>query len=322
MLSMSVLRVNIVLVFLFLWSVNQRNGKNANSGELLEMGYRGITTCESYFIAVGTGGRVDMISISGEVTNLTSGSNENLNDVICMDGKIIVVGDEGTILISEDKKHFIEVDSGTEENINNLTILNDFVIAAVDNGFVLVSDVEVNEWKEIPLPVNGDIISVSSDKTRCYGVTNEGEIVSSTDTKTWNVFNYNLQYEGFNKPCSFNSIYVSGNWITIVGQHEDNTPVSLFSPQGKVWTERSLNYMDEFGFPHIFTNIPNDIGYDPVEEQFFLVCNNGNVSVLSSCTKCNTAHSISDTNLSAVAYLNDFLMIVGEGFGIYPVKLR
>lgn len=318
---MPILRINIVLILLFLWTVIQPNINNANSGEILEAGYRNITTCENNFIAVGTGGKVDMISKSGEVTNLTSGSNENLNDVICVDGKIIAVGNKGTILISEDKKYFNKAESGTKEDINSVTFLHNFVIAAADNGIILVSD-DTNEWKEIPLPVKGDIVSVSSDKSRCFGVTNKSEIISSTDAITWNVFDYNQQYKGFNKSCIFKNVHVSNNRIAIVGKHTDNSPVALFSAQGNVWTERSLNFTDSFGSFHVFTNIPNDIAYDPVEDQFFIVCYNGKVSILSSCTKCNKAHTLSERNLNAVAYLNNFLMIVGEGFGVYPVKLR
>ena len=318
---MPVLRINIILILLFLGPVAQTNIKNTKPGRSLELGYRNITTCENYFIAVGTGGRIDRISTSGEVTKLSSSSNENLNDAICLNGKIIVVGDKGTILISENEEPFIEVKSGTKENINSVAALGNLVIAVANNGVILTSE-EANEWKEILLPVKGDIISVSSDKTKCVGITNMGEIVSSIDAINWNVFDYNKHYKGFNKPCSFKSIYVSRNWITIVGEHEDKTPVALFSPQGKVWTERSLNYTDELGDPHVFTDSPNDIGYDPMEDQFFIVCKNGNVSVLTTCTKCNTAHLISDTNLTAVACLDNFLMIVDEAFGIYPVRLR
>ena len=188
-----------------------------------------------------------------------------------------------------------------------------------DDGTILVME-NGNSWKPIQLPLMGDIVSIFSGSSLCIGVTNKGEIIETSDAINWDIFDYNKEYAGYNKPCSFKEVLITRNRIAIIGQHEDGSPVVLFSSLGSVWTERSVNYTDEHGMIKWVTNHPNDICYDAARDQFFLVCNNGEVLILPSCTKCNKSFIINQNNLNGIICLENTLMIVGDDYFVNVVE--
>jgi hypothetical protein len=292
-----------------------------NANTLNIEGYRDVIICNDNFIAVGTGGRIDLIDESGNITHLESNSENVLNSVSFCNDKIIAVGENGTILISNDRIVFNPSQSGTKENINSITGFNNLFIAAADKGILLIGK-EPDQWDVVQLQVKGNIVSLSTGSQGCFGVTDKGEIISSTDAINWKIFDYNLEYKGFAKPCIFKKILVTDNWISIAAHHEDKTPVALFSSKGNVWTERSLNYDDDRGVVQFFTGIPNDIVYNIFEDEFILVCDNGQLSVLPSCTKCNKAITFTDKNLWAATYSENTMIIVGDDFYINTVKIN
>jgi hypothetical protein len=289
--------------------------------EFENRGYWDITVCEDHFIAVGRDGRIDLISTSGEIRKLLSPTNQDLKSVHCNGGIILVAGDKGTLLITGARHVFTKIETHTEENLNGVTTFKDNIIAAADHGILLISRQD-DPWEEIHLPLRGDIVSISAGSSLCFGVTNKGEIISSSNAIDWIVFDYNSVYKGYGKPCIFNEVLVTNKWISIVGRHEDNTPVALFSSQGNVWMERSLNYSDNDGRPQVFVSIPNAIEYDPVEDQFFIACDSGDVSVLSSCNKCNKSYTLTDKNIRGIAHADNMMMFVGDEWFVDFFPLR
>ncbi|MBR4131338.1 MAG: hypothetical protein IKT99_00035, partial [Oscillospiraceae bacterium] len=65
-------------------------------------GYTAAATLQDGFIACGSGGRVDKISLEGEVTTLESGTTSRLNSVFTEDGNVLISGNNGTLLVSND----------------------------------------------------------------------------------------------------------------------------------------------------------------------------------------------------------------------------
>lgn len=282
-------------------------------------GYRDIVAYKDQFLAVGTDGRIDCINKSGEITRINNAFTNILNGVIYTTQTIIAVGNEGTILFSSDGKTCLKKESGTDKNINSITSFKGNVIASADDGTLLIMESE-NSWKHIRLPLKGDIISISSGSSLCIGVTNKGEIIKTSDAVNWDIFDYNKEYAGYNKPCSFKNVLVTSNRIAIIGQHDDGSPVVLFSSLGNVWAERSLNYTDDYGMMQVVTNQPNDICYDAVGDQFFLVCNDGEVLILPSCTKCNKSFTVREYNLNGIICLENTLMIVGDDYFVNVIE--
>jgi hypothetical protein len=282
-------------------------------------GYRDIVAYNDQFLAVGTDGRIDCISKSGEITPINNTLTKDLNGVIYTNQTIIAVGNEGTILFSSDGKTCSKKESGTDKNINSITTFKGNLIASADDGTLLVME-SGNRWKQIQLPLEGDVVSISSGSSLCIGVTNKGEIIKTSDAINWEIFDYNKEYVGYNKPCSFKEVLITHNRIVIIGQHEDGSPVVLFSSFGSVWTERAVNYTDEHGMIQWVTNQPNDICYDAAGDQFFLVCNNGELLILPSCVKCNKSFTVSEYNLNGIMCLENTLMIVGDDYTVNVVE--
>ena len=283
-------------------------------------GYRDIVLYNGKFLAVGTDGRIDYISNSGETAAVAGTCKNNLNCVVSGDKILVVVGDNGTILFSSDGQVFTRAESGTDKHINGIAINNELLIAGADKGTILISKNGKN-WNSIHLEVRGNIVSVAANDSFCIGVTDSGEIIRSYDGLNWEISDYNKEYSGYNKSCIFNKAFLTKNRIFIIGTHDDGTPAVLFSSLGNVWTERSLTYNDDHGMPRILSNKPNDLAYDQAGDQLFLACDNGEILSLPSCTKCNESVTISTNDIYGIILTENLLLSVGEGFSVNILRL-
>ena len=278
-------------------------------------GYRAIISLDDGFLAAGSGGRIDWISVTGKVIKSENFPGENFNCLLSDNQRIIVAGDCGIILISSDDGLFRPADSGTDKNINSLSLFKGMIIAGNDDGEILSGN-EKEGFRKIRPGLKGNIVSVSARLTDCYGVTDEGEIIRTTDGINWDIFDFNQVYSGFYKPCFFTRILVTENRIAAVGVQNDGLPVLMFSNQGKVWTERRLNFTNDQGMTDVLTDRPNDIFYDSLHDQFVLVCDKGKLMKLPSCSQCNRQVKLSEENFTGISGNEDILVIVGENYDI------
>ena len=284
-------------------------------------GYKAITRNEDGFIAAGSDGRIDWITASGAIINSQKFPGENLNSILSNDKIVIAAGDRGTILISSEKGSFRKIDSDTKENINSLALFRGKFFAGSDHGEIISGD-EKEYFRRTRLALKGNIVSVSSRISECYGVTDKGEIIHSVDGITWDITDFNQVYSGYYKPCYFTKVLVTENRIAITGRQNDGSPVLMFSNQGRVWTERPLNYTDDEGKKGFLTEIPNDIMYDESGDYFYLVCRKGKMMQLPSCTQCNKLTLISTEDLEGISSNDNSMVIVGGNFLIKVISLK
>ena len=284
-------------------------------------GYKAITRYEDGFIAAGSDGRIDRITASGEIINSQKFPGETFNSILADDKIIIVAGDRGTIMSSSEKGIFSKVESDTKENINSLALFRGKVIAGSDHGEIISGD-EKGHFRKIRLALKGNIVSVSARISECYGVTNEGEIIHSVDGITWDITDFNKVYSGYYKPCRFTKVLVTENRVAIAGSNNDGSPALMFSNQGKVWTERPLNYTDEEGEKGFLTEIPYDIMYDELEDNFYIACSKGKLMQLPSCAQCNKLAAVSTADLVGISSNDNVMIIVGGNFLIKTVGLK
>jgi hypothetical protein len=284
-------------------------------------GYRTIIRFEDGFIAAGTGGRIDRISVSGKLLKSEEFPGESFNCMLSDDQMIVAAGDNGTILIAHEGEIFRKVESCTDKNINSLTLLNKNIIAGCDHGEIISGDAR-GFFGKTHLEVKGNIVSVSAGKNDCFGVTDEGEIIHSSDGISWDILDFNEFYSGFYKPCHFTRVLVTEDRIAIAGIRNDGSPVLMFSSGGKVWTERKLNYTDEQGMPGLLPDSLYDMFYDHPEEQFFLVFAKGKLMKLTSCPHCNDLAVITEEDLTGISGNENTLMIVGGNFFIKALNIR
>ena len=285
------------------------------------VGYKSISRYEDGFIAAGTDGRIDRISISGKVTNSEKFPGEKFSCIITNEKVVIVAGERGVLLINSDNGKFRKVESNTNENINSLTLFRGLIIAGADHG-IIISGNPNSSLKITRLSLKGNIVSVSARESDCYGVTDEGEIIHTTDGIKWNITDFNKVYSGYYKTSYFTCVVVTENRIAVAGKHNDGSPLLMLSTQGNVWTERSLVYTDDQGYNNILEESPNDIIYNESEDIFYLACNRGRVFQLPSCNHCNKQAIICEESLMGISSNDNILMIVGENFIIKSINLK
>jgi len=292
---------------------------NDNAQKLKSTGYKVIIKYEHGFLAAGSEGRIDWISVSGKVVKSVKIPGEKFNCILSYNQKIFVAGENGSILISSDNGTFQKVNSGTDRNINSLCYFNGTIIAGTNEGEILSSN-DNNSFHKIYLSVKGNIVSLSSIKSDCYGVTDKGEIIHTRDGVNWDIFDFNKVYADYYKPCSFTKIIANEQIIAVTGTENDGSPVLLFSTQGNVWGERTLNYTDSTGMIDFLTESPNDIFYDNTVDLFYLACNKGYVMQIPSCSHCNKLVQVSTENLYGISGFNNSLLVVGDSFCIKNVN--
>lgn len=284
-------------------------------------GYKSVINFMDGFIATGTGGQVDWISISGKITRSEIFAGENFNSLLAYKQKVVVGGERGSILVSSENGIFRKIDSGTENNINSLAEFRGLIIAGADQGEILTGDGSA-PFRKKHLQLKGNIVSVSSSVSDCYGVTDQGEIIYTKNGSDWEVTDFNKVYSGYYKPCYFKRILVTENRIAVTGVRNDGSPVMMFSSLGRVWTERTLYYTDYGGEPDILVDPANDIFYDQVGDQFFIACDNGKLMKLPSCSQCNEVEAVSAEDLTGIASYDNRMIIVGSGFFIKVLVYR
>ena len=309
--KMKVLTVAAVCVSL-IYPVKAEAGKG---------GYRDITRFGDTFIATGSEGRIDHISLSGEIIRSDKFTGENFNCITSNDTIIIAAGDNGTIVISNDGLSFRTAESGTDNNINSIVLFNNMIIAGADRGEIITDDGQ-GRFRKICPGVRGNIVSVSAGTIGCYGVTDEGEIIHSSDGAVWKVFDFNEAYRGYYRPGHFTGVVVTDDLIAVTGFRNDGSPFLIFSSQGKVWTDRTLNYTDDMELKGTLRDMPNDIFYDRESDQFFIACNSGNLMRLSSCNQCNRMTVLTGEDLAAISGAGNILVTVGSNFFVRALNMK
>ncbi|HEX2920118.1 MAG TPA: hypothetical protein VHO50_03025 [Bacteroidales bacterium] len=306
----------LVLSCLITFNSCSTQGKNPDQPE-----YRDVILTNDKPLVVGTNGKIDYYEAAGNAASLNINTTRNLNSVIAIEDMIFVVGDGGTIFYSDNGQQFSLAETGMKENINGITLFKNLLVAGADNGIILIS-LDGKTWDGLTVRVRGNIASVSSNENSCYGVTDAGEIISSDDGLNWKVTDYNKEYAGYARACVFKKVIAINDRIAVTGEYEDGSPAVLFSSLGSVWSERKLNYEDESGQYSMLENAVNDIAYDKEGDQFLLACDDGEVMILPSCSKCNEMRYISDKDIFGIIVSGNTMFLVGEDYSFQNSRLR
>ena len=283
-------------------------------------GYTDIVRFRDKYIAIGADGRIANISIHGESVTIDHSSQSRLNCAFSNDNIFIAVGDHGSIVYSVDGKVFNQAKSGTDKNISGITSRNGLIVAGAENGTILTSR-DGKVWNLSETKAKGNILSLSSNNSFFIGVTDAGEIIKSINGLKWEIKDYNKEYAGYNPYSKFRKILAVKNNIIIIGIHEDGSPSILTSSLGSVWAERLLVYFDEEDTINYLKNTPVDLTYDPDQDQFILACKNGELFTLPSCSKCNKLIKISESDLNAIVYDNNFLLVGDADYSVLIQRL-
>ena len=284
-------------------------------------GYNDIVFFKDRFITVGTDGRIDGISKSGEKIPVGSPCTYNLHCAYSNEEILITAGDHGIILYSSDGRSFYRAESGMEKSIHGIAFKNGLFVAGADSGILLTSKNGIS-WNSIPIAIKGNVVSISANNSFFIAVSDSGEIMKSIDGIGWNIQDYNKEYAGYNKQSTFKKVLAAQNSIIIIGTTDDGSTSILFSSLGNVWTERPPLYQDDRGVVQSLASKPNGIAYDSERDQFILACDNGELLSLPPCSKCNKYAKISDTHLHGIIYFDNRLFIVGDEYSVFIQRLQ
>jgi len=283
-------------------------------------GYTDIVLFRDTFIAVGTDGRIDRISNSGEIVSVDRSNAYRLNCAFSNDGIVLAAGNHGTILHSSDGRLFNRAESRTDKNIYGITSKNGMILAGTERGIILNSK-DGKSWGSTQTEAKGHVLSLSANHSFFIGVTDSGEILKSFDGIHWDIQDYNKAYAGYNVLSIFKKIVVTPHTIVIIGTHDDGSPSILFSSLGTVWAERLPVYYDDEGRISYLTNNLNDITFDSDRNQFILACDNGEVFSLPNCTKCNKLLKLSGSDLNVIIYIDHRILFAGEDYSVFIQRL-
>ena len=162
------------------------------------------------------------------------------------------------------------------------------------------------------LPVRGRLTALAADGKTLWAVTDAGEILH--DGSGWTVLDFNAQYDGYYPRMEFRAVAAGGGSVMVAGVRPDGTPAAFSSSRGTVWSERLLDYT-ELGQACVFSAVPMDLSYDPVQDRFYLLGDGGSQLALPGCSHCNslTRYPV-ETLLARIPGSAGSLLLGGDGF--------
>lgn len=277
-------------------------------------GYRATVAHAEGYLALDSAGIVDWVLQDGAVYKTATLPATDLRCVLSTPESIVVGGANGALFVSKNNESFTRVDCKTDFTQHSLALFNDKVLIGSDQGMLYSYD-KHGVVTSIQLPLKGNIRSLCARPTDCFGVTDEGEIIRSTDGKEWTVFDFNEYYKGYYDASSFTRVASSDDRIFVTGTKQNGEPIVIFSSEGTVWVERTVTYNDEQGRITTLETPIYDMAYDINTDLFVLTCANGLLMTIPSCSHCNKAFYLSYDHLTGVARNKETFLIVGtNGF--------
>ena len=270
-----------------------------------------VTAFGDGFIAVSENGGMNWISGDGKIVKSKSIPDVKFSTVAANEKYVLTAGSNGAIYYVEEDYVFKPIHSGTVKNINCLTLFKNIVYAGCNSGELLTGSLDQKlEFTNVKL--EGNILSLSSNDAYCYGLTNKSEIFYTSNGTEWNVIDFSEMYKGYYQPCTLNKILLTQNQVAVVGKNTDGEPVLYFSSKGSVWTERPLIYTDEEGFKAKLNEVPRDIFYDAMHDQYLLLLAQGKLMTIPACSHCHQLYKITDAEIQAISGNDKHIILVGE----------
>ena len=271
-------------------------------GAAAELGsYRSVCFGEQTFVAVGTGGRIDRISVDKMVTSLQSPVSQTLNGVAFANSRYVAVGDSGVIVVSGIDGAFQLIDAVTESDLLSVTEFGKNFVAVGREGTVLASS-DGENWDELDVDVTNDFISVDSNGENCIAVTREGQVLVMKSLSQWDVLDYNEVYKDLGTTFHMRAICCCGQGYLVMGTSMDNddVPVVFKTSDGELWTEIYLDTINNVMSNEFLPIRLNSAGV--FEDQILIGADGGKLLTLTSCAECTKLTELTDHNINALAY--------------------
>lgn len=276
-------------------------------------GYLAALYWRDTFYAAGTGGRIDRVAEDGTTTTLNTGVE---SDVLCLygdDQRMLAGLQDGTLLLSTDGVNFENVLTGLFSPIQGITRFHDTYYLALENGYLLYSD-DGTAWQATRKFTEEPIISITSNDNMLFAISAGGDMIRTTDGTNWRTSNFNEVYEAYYDPLELTCIKALGDSFFLLAHYadDDGEPFVALSASGDIWMQRALTEIaglvdnDPF-YLHLY-----DIG--ALDDQLVAAASDGQLVTISECAVCHTATQVAEEDLRAVAFSDDAILAVGDGF--------
>ena len=278
------------------------------------IGYRDAEAVGEGFVAVGTGGRIDYISIDGETLTRESGTKEDLRCVYAETPNVVVSGANGTLLVSNDGgESFSALDVGTKADLNAAAAYQDTLYAAGEGGVIYR---EANGgWEAMQMETGNEFIGLVSTNYCIAAITKETDICISTDGQNWEYQNFNEEYDGLYPRYVFTRAVGAGGTFFVLGYEEEhlNMPLIMFTETGEVYMPKSMAKINNEYFSEEMNIQIHDISF--VIDQIVGVMDDGRVLAITDCTECNEEKKLEeDADLWATAAQEAGVLVCGADF--------
>ena len=277
-------------------------------------GYLCAVPLGSGFLACGTGGRLDSISLEGEITAIDCGTTQTLTNIF-MDGNCMLIsGTDGTLLLSEDGgSSFETLDLGADVDLNAAVVYQNTVLAAGEGGIIYRQN--PGGWEPIQMGSENEIISLVATNYCVAAITAETDVYVSEDSMNWTQYNFNEFYDGLYPRYVFTKAVGAGGTFFVLGYHEEspNTPLIMFTELGDVWMSKELMEVNGEPLDPERDMLVNDICFNA--DQIVGAMNGGRILNITNCVVCNEEKDLEvETDLWATAAGQDGVLVCGEDF--------
>ena len=99
-------------------------------------------------------------------------------------------------------------------------------------------------------------------------------------------YDFNEEYRGYYAPCRFTALCDAGGQILLAGLDDAGWPHLFLSLMGTAFEERPLVAASPVSPPKRLRGEIFRILYEEEENQYYLVCRNGEIAVMPDCPKC------------------------------------
>lgn len=204
-----------------------------------------------------------------------------------------IIGTETTLVCRMGGEEIImDLPEGTV--LLGIEAFGDGVIAIAQGKQILFWDSPFDKARRIRIETRGEFTGIDAGWEMCYAVSDSSEIISINRALIGKVFDFNGQYADYYGKIRLIDIAAGPASLCIAAVREDGKPAAYTSSKGTVWSERELNYAVN-GKWYMFEKVPHSITYEELSDSFVLICEDGDMFHLPSCSHCN--YLVSATSL-------------------------
>ena len=158
------------------------------------------------------------------------------------------------------------------------------------------------------------VIGVACGRGKLLMLTAGGSLFATADFCQWEHREFLEDYRGYYPACRFTALSFEEGMFFAAGLDGAGEPVLFESLYGGVWKQRPLDSV-AYGTVRLSARQRiNAIASDPDSGQVFLLCNSGEIVVMSGCPKCMKLAVPVQWDLAAGTMFDGKLYLVGSGF--------